>query len=466
MKLQNLKNSLVLTKHQRRRFNEIALTYNLKNIFLSPKENEYILYGGSNAHVVDTIRGLRERMIQNQKDSVGVSAEEEKEEEEEEEEDQESSSDSESTDIYRRSTGKVIFDEDGSSDDEDNEDNEDDENDKDEEEYAESRDLINTPGAVLSSPKTILLVGIVQRKNPKEITHIRDQIRIDELKHLGYEVFSISTDADNYDSEKHFLTTMNKRGAVSLCKNLPENVLFDFILIDYVRFPSAYYDQLIIGTKNGRNVIEFIQVLQQRNKLNSNCAMFFAPRMNTPKFSLTLEHFQQNLGKTIKVNANNNPLYIATDNVQNKFENTVLPGGFNHRNELFRLLYGKTPYGSVHNQQFYKVNIEDIRQSAGTTPSSRSKKTKATSPQATFARKKTRRTKAAATTNAAAAASSRVQKTKTTPSFEIIDLVDDDEMSIEPAATSSAASAAVNRGKISNSSSSIDLIDLVDSDEE
>jgi len=182
----------------------------------------------------------------------------------------------------------------------------------------------------------VMIVGMVTRKESfwgrtNEENVVRDKLRIEALSG-EYDVFSMSLKSHNEDASKHLQASMTARGAKAVVSFMrAKKKKLDFILVDYVRMPSAYYDAYIV--KNETNICSFLKNVQQ--VCRPEFKMIFARRETMKELlAYTNKFFNVNF-----IKGNKNPLFIATSRVGK------LPGNFDHKNELQKLTnYNKKPF--------------------------------------------------------------------------------------------------------------------------
>ena len=178
----------------------------------------------------------------------------------------------------------------------------------------------------MQADANILVFGIVSHKNEAALTtpvSQRDQYRVDALKKTFNFVFTMTQDCDDNISDQvhHLQHAMNSKGASALIKHLDRQnltVKFDFICLEFVRMPSAYYKNFVtgIGKIPGSPLVGFLKCLRDGGKLNFGCKLLVATigckkgsycdRWPTTKHLLEAE-----FGESREVEANANPYYQA-----------------------------------------------------------------------------------------------------------------------------------------------------------
>ena len=171
----------------------------------------------------------------------------------------------------------------------------------------------------------ILVIGIVSHKKEAVLkcdTSIRDHKRVIALKKEFKSVFTMSIGCDDKicDQVHHLKHKMNRNGASALIQHLNEQnptVKFDFICLEYVRMPSAYYRNFVMGTNvktPGTPLLNFLRGLRKGGKLNSGCKLLLASIGQddvSHRWSQTKQLLEQEFGEVRDVEAKENPYYRA-----------------------------------------------------------------------------------------------------------------------------------------------------------
>ena len=175
----------------------------------------------------------------------------------------------------------------------------------------------------MQADANILVIGIISHKTGvrlKNDTNIRDQNRVIALKKEFNSVFTMSKDGDeNVFDKVHYLKhAMNKKGASALIKHLDELKIaakFDFICLEFVRMPTAYYTNFVTGQSQynpGLPLVEFLCHLRDCNKLKSGCKCLFASvQEKSYRWLQTIQLLEKHFGRARDVEAMENPYYRA-----------------------------------------------------------------------------------------------------------------------------------------------------------
>ena len=153
-------------------------------------------------------------------------------------------------------------------------------------------------------------------------TSIRDHKRVIALKKEFKSVFTMSIGCDDNicDQVHHLKHKMNRNGASALIEHLNEQnptVKFDFICLEYVRMPSAYYRAFVMGTNvktPGTPLLNFLRRLRKGDKLNSGCKLLLASIGQDDVshcWSQTKQLLEKEFGEVRDVEAKENPYYMA-----------------------------------------------------------------------------------------------------------------------------------------------------------
>ena len=107
----------------------------------------------------------------------------------------------------------------------------------------------------MQADANVLVIGIISHKKGAVLKHdinIRDQNRVIALKKEFKLVFTMSHEGDEnvFDKVHHLKHAMNKNGASASIKHLDGLKIaakFDFICLEFVRMPGAYYTGFVTG---------------------------------------------------------------------------------------------------------------------------------------------------------------------------------------------------------------------------
>ena len=175
----------------------------------------------------------------------------------------------------------------------------------------------------MQADANILVIGIISHKKGAHLKHdtnIRDQNRVIVLKKEFNSDFTMSKDGDeNVFDKVHYLKhAMNKNGASALIKHLDGlkiGAKFDFICLEFVRMPTAYYTNFVTGQSQynpGLPLVEFLCHLRDCNKLKSGCKCLFASvQEQSDRWLQTIQLLEKYFGRARDVEAMENPFYRA-----------------------------------------------------------------------------------------------------------------------------------------------------------
>ena len=130
----------------------------------------------------------------------------------------------------------------------------------------------------------------------------------------------MSKDGDEnvFDKVHHLKHAMNKNGASALIKHLDGLKIaakFDFICLEFVRMPTAYYTNFVTGESQynpGLPFVEFLCRLRDCNKLKSGCKCLFASvEQKSNRWLETIQLLEKYFGCARDVEATENPFYRA-----------------------------------------------------------------------------------------------------------------------------------------------------------
>ena len=142
----------------------------------------------------------------------------------------------------------------------------------------------------------------------------------------------------------HIFATISRRGAISIFKQFP-NLRFDYVFLDYIRFPTAYMYEVYgkICSKNG-----FFQTLYKNNQISSETQIFIPMLNEKDSFCSDFKEWQIE-----KISWSKNLLARATAFLEKK--NSTLLGGIKNTNEL-AFLDKNSPFLKIRK----KKNVTDI----------------------------------------------------------------------------------------------------------
>ena len=176
----------------------------------------------------------------------------------------------------------------------------------------------------MQADANVLVIGIISHKKGAQLKHdtnIRDQNRVIALKKEFNSVFTMSKDGDEnvFDKVHHLKHAMNKNGASALIKHLDGLKIaakFDFICLEFVRMPSAYYTKFVTGDPDNNNpglpLVEFLCHLRDCNKLKSGCKCLFASvKEKSYRWLEAIQLLEKHFGRARDVEATENPYYRA-----------------------------------------------------------------------------------------------------------------------------------------------------------
>ena len=125
-------------------------------------------------------------------------------------------------------------------------------------------------------------------------------------------------DENVFDKVHHLKHAMNKNGASALIKHLDGLKIaakFDFICLEFVRMPTAYYTNFVTGLSQynpGLPLVEFLCHLRDCNKLKSGCKCLFASvEQKSNRWLQTIQLLEKYFGRARDVEATENPFYRA-----------------------------------------------------------------------------------------------------------------------------------------------------------
>ena len=146
------------------------------------------------------------------------------------------------------------------------------------------------------------------------------QNRVIALKKEFKLVFTMSHEGDEnvFDKVHHLKHAMNKNGASASIKHLDGLKIaakFDFICLEFVRMPGAYYTGFVTGKSKynpGLPLVNFLRHLRDGNKLKSGCKCLFASVANkNDRWLATIQLLEKEFGRARDVEATENPFYRA-----------------------------------------------------------------------------------------------------------------------------------------------------------
>ena len=196
----------------------------------------------------------------------------------------------------------------------------------------------------------ILVIGMVTHDRTEELTTAtskRDQARVVALRKRFDTVFTMSKDGDQYDESHHVKAAMVRNGAKSLCGIMDRdhaNKIIDYICLDYVRFPSAYYHRFLTGETNvvAGPLRDFIQTMQQENKLRDGCKLMFARcDKSSDRWEAAVANLTKVFGKHKIAAGIENPLYNAGEVIRTQSEEN---SPYDHKTELRRHCVEAKPF--------------------------------------------------------------------------------------------------------------------------
>ena len=176
----------------------------------------------------------------------------------------------------------------------------------------------------MQADANVLVIGIISHKKGAQLKHdtnIRDQNRVSALKKEFNSVFTMTHEGDDnvFDKVHHLKHAMNKNGASALIKHLDGLKIaakFDFICLEFVRMPSAYYTKFVTGDPDNNNpglpLVEFLCHLRDCNKLKSGCKCLFASvKEKSYRWLEAIQLLEKHFGRARDVEATENPYYRA-----------------------------------------------------------------------------------------------------------------------------------------------------------
>ena len=183
------------------------------------------------------------------------------------------------------------------------------------------------------STKNILVVGIVSHSGTLSgATQRRDQSRIDELAKEYDTVFSLAPCAWDTDiSSCHVNAKMGVGGAHTLLQTMRSqhaNIKLQQICLEYIRFPSSYYRQMLIGDLQdrvpGRPLLEFVSILGTNGALADNCSVIFVRQESDERWTTSLKRWTSTFGTPHFLCPTDNPLFNAADRAElGEWDNTA-----------------------------------------------------------------------------------------------------------------------------------------------
>ena len=192
--------------------------------------------------------------------------------------------------------------------------------------------------AAVQRDKNILVIGVISHKDEAVLTtpvSKRDQSRVIALRREFNSVFTMSRDAGSYHPWYHLTHSMNRKGARALIDHLDlncPNVQFHFICLEYVRMPTAYYENFLTGTLSipGCTLRNFVDTLCTAKKLNSGCKLLFVRNTTTKsdRYPKTIKTLEETFGAVREVGTMANPLFRAGEMTREK----ATP--YDHREQL------------------------------------------------------------------------------------------------------------------------------------
>lgn len=171
-------------------------------------------------------------------------------------------------------------------------------------------------------PRTALALGMVQLKDPESAHQTllergplilpaatRDFYRLQALSNLYNGPIYTLSDVGHFDigknlSPMHYDACFGRRGALQL------NRAFDDVFLDYVRFPSTYYDRAYGKLCDANN---FVETMVRGKKLTPG-AHIYVPQL-LKRERLCENKLMKKYFNIERIGANQNPLYVATDKV-------------------------------------------------------------------------------------------------------------------------------------------------------
>lgn len=184
----------------------------------------------------------------------------------------------------------------------------------------------------------ILVIGMVTHDRTEELTtetSKRDQARVMALRERFATVFTLATDGDRYDESHHVKAAMVRNGAKSLCKLMDKkhaNKIIDYICLDYVRFPSAYYHKFLTGETEvvAGPLRGFIEFMQKESKLRDGCKLMFARCSSSDRWEAVVANLSKVFGEHKIAAGIENPLYKAGEVIREEHQS------YDHKTELQR----------------------------------------------------------------------------------------------------------------------------------
>lgn len=124
--------------------------------------------------------------------------------------------------------------------------------------------------------------------------------RIENLERKGYTVYTMSMPVGCRGGCRHFPCKVGTRGAKEICTRMDAGVQFRYICMDFIRFPTIYFDGVFLKHKiPGTPLLQLLQILFKHKRLHPDVEVLVPNRQSqdfvdamrllvNKKFSVTL----------------------------------------------------------------------------------------------------------------------------------------------------------------------------------
>ena len=180
-----------------------------------------------------------------------------------------------------------------------------------------------------TTARNIIVVGLVRHPSNSKLldpesasyspTAYRDQTRILELQKHFDTVISVAKYSPDPHPTLHVTAPLGWSAANAVSRLMKATghagKQFNYICFDYVRFPSAYYSDMILGgsRQNGRVLPYFVGGLHREGLIAADCRVQFARHERVDSnWSGGIEYMETYLGKSDYTHPQHFPLFKAT----------------------------------------------------------------------------------------------------------------------------------------------------------